>query len=183
MLRLCFLLLVALALSACHLGYHVEVLQKPVVDPWTPTGDVAKVCVLRPQTFGALAAFQHYDNGRLVGVSQGRRVYFCYLVRPGNHHLIARSDNDASLDIWLQAGQVLFIQLEVAMGPDNISRVDTESARKILKNLSYIVAEPTLEDVPAICSHPVPAAPPHGMPYIAVPAPEGDVCPVAIRPL
>lgn len=60
----------SLSLLGCHLGYHVEVRQKPELDPRTPHPSLAKVCVLRPQTFGALAAFQHYDNGRLVGVSR-----------------------------------------------------------------------------------------------------------------
>lgn len=142
-------------LSGCHLGYHVEVQQKPELDPWSPHASLAKVCVLRPQTFGALAAFQHYDNGRLVGVSQGQEVYFCYLAHPGQHHLIARSDNDAELELWLRPGQLQFIRLTVAMGPDSISRLDSEAAFKILKDLRYVTAEPTVSDVPHPCRHPV----------------------------
>ena len=174
---------ILLLLCGCHLGYHVEIRQTPEIDPATPHPSLAKVCVLRPQTFGALAAFQHYDNGRLVGVSQGKKVYFCYLAHPGRHHLVARSDNDARLTLDLLGGQLYFVQLEVAMGPDSISRVDPRRARKTLEELSYVVAEPTLSDVPHPCHHPVPADPPPGMPPSAVPPPAGKTCPVVITPL
>lgn len=173
----------AVTLAGCHLGYNVEILPRPEMDPRAPHAELAKVCLLRPQTFGALAAFNHYDNGRLVGVTQGSKIYFCYLAHPGLHHVIARSDNDARLELTLRAGQVQYVQLKVSIGPDSISPVLPQQALLMLPDLRYVRAEPTISDVPAPCRLPVPAARPRSMPASAMPAPAGEVCPAVITPL
>ena len=163
-------------LGACHLGYHVELHPRPLLDPVTPHPRLAKICLLRPQTFGALAAFQHYDNDRLVGVTQGAGVYFCYLAHAGLHNLVARSDNEARLQLWLHPRQVQYVQLKVAMGPDRIFRVDAPRARRLLPKLSYVVATPTASDIPAPCPHPIPPAPPPGVDPEAMPPPDTETC-------
>jgi len=151
-----------LALSACHLGYRVEVVDRPEVDPAGSDPHLAMICVLRPQSFGALASFQHYDNGRLVGVTQGARVYFCYRVWPGGHQLTARSDNDADLAVNVMAGERCYVELRVNFGPDDLQPMAASEAQARLGQLRYVVATPQLAGVPPVCRDPVPELGSHG---------------------
>jgi hypothetical protein len=162
--------LLPVALWGCHLGYRVDVVATPEVDPLARPAGLATICVLRPQTFGALATFQHYDNGRLVAVTQGSRIYACHLAEPGWHRLVARSDNDAALDLKVRAGELHFVQLEVRLGPDAIRVVDPDEGLRAVPRMRYVVAVPTAGG-PPLCKRPVPAAPDanRGCPVVLVP--------------
>lgn len=142
----------------CHTGYRVEVLSAPVVDPARPHPELATICVLRPQTFGALATFEHLDNGHLMGVTQGSRVYFCYLAEPGTHYLTARSDNDATAVVRVGAGQRAFVRLEVRMGPDALAPLDDRTGAMLLGQLRYVVTVPTSPSQPPPYPYAAPAA-------------------------
>jgi hypothetical protein len=88
----------------------------------------------------------------------GRAVYACYHAAPGWHHLIARSDDAASLELWVGPGERHYVRLVVSLGPDLLEPVSGDEATRLLPRLRYVVAVPTLSDVPTVCDQPVPAA-------------------------
>lgn len=143
--------------AGCAARYHVVRTARPQVGPFTPRPTLATVCILRPQWFGALATFLHYDNGRLVGATQGSGVFFCYLAQPGWHRLTARSDNDATLMLHAVAGGRYFARLHVRIGPDGLSRTSEAQARRLIPRLVYVVTHPANDTIPAPHREPVPA--------------------------
>ena len=152
-------LLVLFVAAACHMGYTVRTTPYPPIDPRQRHQELATICVLRPQTFGALALFLHLDNGRLVGVTQGKQVYFCYRAEPGWHQLLARSDNDATLPLRAYAGQVHFVELKVNMGPDELIAISVSRGNDLFPHMRYVIAYPTSDDHPPPMQSPVPARP------------------------
>ena len=146
-----------LGASACTPGYDVYTVRWPVVDPRTPRDAVATVCVLRPQSFGAPAPFLIFDNGQLVGLSRGARVYSCHLARPGVHRIVARSDNDAAAEVRLRAGQRVFLRLQVNVGADELFVLRDDEGVRLLHRLRYVVTERTSADVPAPARQPIAA--------------------------
>lgn len=152
-------LLVLTVTSACHMGYAVRTTPYPAIDPRQHHQQLATICVLRPHTFGALALFLHLDNGRMVGATQGKQVYFCYRAEPGWHRLLARSDNDATLPLRAYAGQVHFVELKVNMGPDELVLLSASRGHHLHPHLRYVIAYPTSDDHPPPLQSPVPARP------------------------
>lgn len=146
-----------LSLSGCHSEYRVEYAARPEVNPWAQRPNLATICILRPQTFGALATFLHFDNGRFVGVTRGARVFFCYLAQPGLHRLVARSDNDAELKLEAAAGGRYFVRLEVRFGPDGLTLVGEGYARRWVGRLRYVVTHPDRKGAILPYRLPVPA--------------------------
>jgi hypothetical protein len=149
-----------LGLLGCNLSYRVEYLATPEINPHLPHPDLATICVLRPQSFGHLAPFEHYDNDHLVAVSQGKKIYFCYLARPGTHILVASSDNDARLGIRANAGSRYFVRLHVSMGPDLLTPMNTDEAMALLQELRYIRTVKATSRARPLMRAPVPAASP-----------------------
>jgi hypothetical protein len=158
MRRLHVPVLCGLGLLGCNLNYRVEHLATPEIDPTLPHPDLATICVLRPQSFGHLASFEHYDNDHLVAVSEGKKVYFCYLARPGTHNLVASSDNDARLGLWANAGSRYFVRLHVNMGPDLLTPMNTDEAMAMLQELRYIRTVRATSRAAPLMRAPVPAA-------------------------
>ena len=128
--------------GGCYQGYSVETVSRPQVDPWQPVSGKGTLCVLRPQSFGALATVLHFDNGWLVGATRGAGVYFCYHVAPGWHRLVARTDNDARLRVLVRPGERRFVQVVLRMGPESLEPVSEAQARTWIPRLSYVVARP-----------------------------------------
>jgi hypothetical protein len=149
-------LLLAASGVACH-GYRVDLAEAPRVSPWEGRTDAGTVCVLRPQTFAALAQAVHTDDGRVVGVTQGARVFFCYHASPGRHRLTALTDNEPILDVVVRPGQPTFVRLELGMGPDALLEISESEARALLPDLDAVEARPTSADVEPVTDEVVPA--------------------------
>lgn len=150
-------LLAALLLAGGCAGYRVEVVDVPRVAPFGEEPGLGRVCVLRPGAFGAVAQAVHLDNGVLVGATQGGRVFFCYLAEPGGHRIVARTDNDAELDVTVAAGATTFVRYDLGVGPDILSPLDEAEARALLPRLDAVASSPASRDVAAPATDPVPA--------------------------
>ena len=152
-------LLPLLMLTACHPGYVVETASALRVDPLRVPPHLGAICVLRPGSFGWAAAVRHYDNGHLVGVTQGGHQFFCYPVQPGAHQLVARTDDDTGLTLHVRPGEAQHVVVRIRLGPESLERADPGWALRALPDLRPVVARTTGPDVPALIATPVPALP------------------------
>lgn len=141
----------------CNTDYRISRVSPPPVDPWRPSGQVGTICVVRPQSFGAVATALHHDNRRLVGVSRGSGVYFCYRAQPGWHHLTAYTDNTAELWVNVPPAGSAFARYELRVGPDALLPLTEARARVLLPRLAFIQAVPVTPRVPAPLRVPAPA--------------------------
>lgn len=146
-------------LGGCASEYHVRAVAPPASLGQPPLAGLGRVCVLRPQTFGAVAGVRHYDNGALVGVTRGARTFFCYRVRPGWHRLSAVTDNRAVLMLAVAPGQTAYARLELRMGPDALVAVQPAQGPAMAQGLTYVVSSPAEPGVEAPSRAPVAALP------------------------
>lgn len=142
----------------CNTDYRIIRVSPPPVDPWRPSGQVGTICVVRPQSFGAVATALHHDNRHLVGVSRGAGVYFCYRALPGWHRLTARTDNTAELWVNVPPAGRAFARYELRLGPDALLPLTEARARELLPRLTFIQAVPVTAQVRAPLSVPAPAS-------------------------
>ncbi|MCA9665540.1 MAG: hypothetical protein KC503_08125 [Myxococcales bacterium] len=162
MKRLIILFALTAAAGGCAPGYRVQQVVVPDLDLHAVRPHLATICVLRPQSFGFLATFLHFDNGHFTGATQGAGVYTCHLAAPGRHRLVARSDNDAVAVVEARAGAVHFVKLDVCMGPDRLEHVAPQLGWAMVQHLQYVTTTRTAEDVQPPCRHPIDACPTHG---------------------
>ena len=146
-------------LGGCASEYHVRAVAPPPGWDQAPPAGLGRVCVLRPQTFGAVAGVRHYDNGVLVGVTRGARTFFCYLATPGWHRLSAVTDNRAVLMLAVAPGQTAYARLELRMGPDALFAVPPAQGLTIARELTYVVASPAEPGLEPPTRSPVAALP------------------------
>ena len=141
----------------CAGDYRLGRVSPPPVSPWRPVAGLGTICVVRPQSFGALATGLHFDNGHLVGVTRGAGVYFCYRAQPGWHLVSARTDNDANLWVDLPTGGRAFVRYELRIGPDALVAMTEARARALLPTLDFVRAVPVSPGVRAPLRRPAPA--------------------------
>jgi|GEM_PF-3515280 len=144
------------ALSGCYRDYRVKARLTPQVDPWVPKSKVATICVLRHEESDEEQRFYHYDNGKLVGISEGAGVYFCYLAEPGIHRLLAAADYKLLLALRTQAGRHYYTQLIEKNGTQQLTMLSAHNARKILPHLYYSYTFADDKELPRIHRMPVP---------------------------
>lgn len=145
------------ALVACQPDYHLRAVSPPPVDPLAAPPGLGTICVLRPQAFGAVARALHYDNGHLVGVTQGAAVTFCYLVQPGWHDLMGYTDNEARLRVQVPPSGRVYARYTLRVGPDLLEPLAETDARSLFPRLTYVEAVPAHPGVRPLLKTPVPA--------------------------
>jgi hypothetical protein len=79
----------------------------------TPTK--ANIYVYRNETFGAAIKLPVALNGKLVG-DTASKTYMRLEVPPGEHTLLSKAENDATLSVKAEAGKNYFVWQEVKMG-------------------------------------------------------------------
>jgi len=81
----------------------------------SPVEGKAIVYFLRPTSFGALIKMNiECDSVHIGSTYAGKYVYT--ILDTGLHHFISRAENNASLDIKLEAGKLYYIKQKVKMG-------------------------------------------------------------------
>jgi hypothetical protein len=79
-----------------------------------PTGK-ALVYIVRPSPFGLAIRFNVMCDGTYIGATGGQRFIYTYQ-NPGKHQITSKSENTASLEIELAAGEVYYIEQIPKMG-------------------------------------------------------------------
>jgi hypothetical protein len=87
--------------------------------PQLPAQDKAIVYVVRPSPLGTLVRFNVFLDDQAatseMGFTRGSQ-YIYFNVTPGKHRLYSQAENAAEIEIDAKAGDIFFIQQEVAMG-------------------------------------------------------------------
>ncbi|MCB9639390.1 MAG: hypothetical protein H6728_15395 [Myxococcales bacterium] len=130
----------------------------PQVDPWFAYKDLATVCILRAEQNPSSPTVAYFDNRRFVGLTEHNGIYFCYLVRPGQHQLMARSTRayPVKISFHAQPGQCYYFRQIHFPGGFNLNDTSTTTARKLMVHLlyAYVRSDP---DAPPLYRMPVPA--------------------------
>ncbi|MBI5275905.1 MAG: DUF2846 domain-containing protein [Burkholderiales bacterium] len=110
--------------------------------PKTPEPGKALVYVVRPSSLGTLIRFNVFvddqEAASEMGYTRGSQ-YIYFHVTPGKHRILSKAENWAEAEITANAGDVIFIQQEPAMGVimarNSISRVDDIQGKYFVKKL------------------------------------------------
>ncbi len=65
--------------------------------------NVARVCVLRPESMAGSRSIEVRDNGRLVGATRGE-TFLCWIATPGAHQIAAHDDDTGPVLLHARAG-------------------------------------------------------------------------------
>jgi hypothetical protein len=116
------LALAALVLGGCATVPNTEAMRAEVAAyqlPKAPDPGGAMVYVVRPSGLGALIRFNVFLNDQQpqseMGYTRGAQ-YIYFSVPPGSHKLYSKAENWADLPFTVKAGDVVFVQQDVAMG-------------------------------------------------------------------
>ncbi|HEX6929490.1 MAG TPA: DUF2846 domain-containing protein [Gammaproteobacteria bacterium] len=77
--------------------------------------DKSAIYVYRNETFGAAVKMPVVLDGKAMG-STAANTYFRWIVDPGQHTIISRTENDAKLTIDAKPGEDYYVWQEVKMG-------------------------------------------------------------------
>ena len=87
--------------------------------PKLPAPGKAIVYVVRPSNMGTLVRFNVFvddqEAGSEMGFNRGNQ-YIYFNLTPGNHTIYSKAENWAEVAVSVQAGDIVFIQQEPAMG-------------------------------------------------------------------
>ena len=87
--------------------------------PKLPDPGKAIVYVVRPSNMGTLIRFNVFvddqEAGSEMGFNRGNQ-YIYFNLKPGNHTIYSKAENWAELAVSVQAGDIVFIQQDPAMG-------------------------------------------------------------------
>lgn len=130
----------------------------PQVDPWFAQKTLATICILRAEQFHPPATVAYFDNKRFVGMTEHDGIYFCYLARPGLHHIVARSTRAYPVQITFQAqpNQCYYFRQFHRSSSFNLEETSDTTARKLLVHLLYAYVRATPDALPPY-RMPVPA--------------------------
>ena len=87
--------------------------------PKLPEAGKAMVYVVRPSGLGGLVRFNVFLDDQEAGSEMGytrSSQYVYFSVQPGPHKIYSKAENWAEVSITANAGDIIFIQQEVAMG-------------------------------------------------------------------
>ncbi len=111
--------------------------------PVLPESGKAIVYVVRPSSLWGLTRFNVFldneDAQSEMGYNRARQ-YIYFTVSPGKHKIYSKAENVAELELSASAGDVIFIQQEVAMGlvmaRNSISRLEDYEGKYHVKKLT-----------------------------------------------
>lgn len=137
-----------LLLGGCA-PYHLAERPTPPLDiHGAPPEGLGRVCVLRAQRDPLAATAVVRDNARLVGATGGRSC-FCYLARPGEHHITTEAVQEQG-EAWasVRPGGRYYLQQDVEMTSSGMGVqlrwLQEEHGQEALRGCSYR----TLSQVP-----------------------------------
>lgn len=117
--------------------------------------DVARVCVMRPDSTASDMVMVLRDNGRFVGATRGG-TYFCYLAKPGDHEITSVDHDLGTVYLEAHAGARYWLYEEVfTLGGNlhaHLDRVDEPTALELLDScdLRGVILPPGRENEPDV---------------------------------
>jgi hypothetical protein len=110
--------------------------------PKLPEPGKAIVYAVRPSPVGSLVRFNVFvddqEAASEVGFTRGRQ-YIYFNLTPGNHKIFSKAENWAETLVTAQAGDIIFIQQEPAMGiimaRNSLFKIEDYQGKYHVKNL------------------------------------------------
>ena len=102
----------------------------------TPTEGRALIYILRPSGFGALIKMSVLCDSVHIGATKAGNFVYA-MVTPGRHILESHAENNASMDITVEAGKTYYVRQQVKMGfayaETGLKMLDDTDGQKDLK--------------------------------------------------
>jgi hypothetical protein len=109
------LLLAALLLTGCASVPMASVEQDTQAKAFTVKSDESNIYLFRNESMGAAVKMDVVLDGKPVGQTVAKS-YMKFEVKPGQHTLISKSEDDDVLNVNTEAGKNYFVWQEVKMG-------------------------------------------------------------------
>jgi hypothetical protein len=135
--RLLASLLVALA-GCSSIG--VTSVVPPIHPNAVPPEGSALVCVVRSSAIGAMLTTPIWDNGVLVGATQGPS-HFCYTAAPGEHVLTTETSDADPVRFTASAGGRYYFAHQIAIGQDSIVPIEPEQAVRVAASTDFLIVD------------------------------------------
>lgn len=134
------LVIVCLALiTGCATTQMLKGEQPPAV---AAKPDMALLVIVRDSFFGGGIVFWNYLDGKFIGETMGK-TYFITDVPPGEHYVVAATENTGIAHLNFEAGKRYFLYQGIAMGmwrarTSGFSPMSAAEAQKAMQNCTYL---------------------------------------------
>ena len=134
------LLIVCLALiTGCATTQMLKGEQPPAL---AAKPDKALLVIVRDSFFGGAIVFWNYLDGKFIGETMGK-TYFVTDVPPGEHYVVAATENTGIAHLNFEAGKSYFLQQGIAMGmwrarTSGFYPMTAAEAQKSIQNCTYL---------------------------------------------
>lgn len=108
-------LLALLALGGCASVPMATPAQDAAAKQFSVPPGQSRIYLYRNETFGGAITLDVTLDGKKMGAT-APMTYFMWDVTPGNHTIVSKSENDATLTLNTQAGQAYFVWQEIKLG-------------------------------------------------------------------
>lgn len=105
----------ALVMSGCASVSMGDPTRDAELKSFKTSPDKARLYVYRNETFGAAIKMTVLLDGKILGDTASKTYLFAE-IDPGNHRLISKTENDATLDFTAVSGRIYYVWQEVKMG-------------------------------------------------------------------
>jgi Protein of unknown function (DUF2846) len=140
------ILLIAVVLALLS-GCATTQMLKPEKPPELAAGpNSALLVIVRDAFMGGGIVFWNYLDGKFIGETMGK-TYFVTQVPPGEHYVVATSENNGIAHLNFKSGKRYFLREGVAMGiwrarTSGFSPMSADEAQKAVKGCTYLEMDP-----------------------------------------
>jgi len=122
-----------LALGGCASVPMATPEQDAAAKKFTVPPGKSRIYLYRNETFGGAITLNVTLDGKAMGAT-GPMTYFVWDVDPGQHTIVSKSENDATLTLDTVAGQPYFVWQEIKLGfltpRSQLHKVDVQTGEK-----------------------------------------------------
>jgi len=139
MKRIVLVLVCMALLSGCATTQMLKPVQAPDL---APKPDMALLVIVRDAFLGTGIVFWNYLDGKFIGETMGR-TYFITPVPPGEHYVVAATENTGIAHLNFEAGKRYFLNQGIAMGlwrarTSGFFPMTAADAQKAIQKCSYL---------------------------------------------
>lgn len=139
MKRVLLLIVCAALLAGCATTQMTKPGQPPELKA---AADSALLVIIRDAWIGSGIVFWNYLDGKFIGETMGK-TYFITQVPPGEHYVVAATENEAVAQLNFEAGKQYFLRQGVTMGvwrarTSGYSPMTAEEAKKAVGKCTYL---------------------------------------------
>ncbi len=129
--------------TGCATTQMLKPEKPPVLEPGS---DSALLVIVRDAFIGSAIVFWNYLDGKFIGETMGRN-YFVTQVPPGEHYVVAATENTGVAHFNFEQGKRYFLRQGVTMGlwrarTSGFFPMTAEEAHKAIQKCTYLELDP-----------------------------------------